>query len=154
MLAKHWKLRNLTILPFSSNCNWVFTYSVGNVMQISIPPVIPPAIIPKNEGRRKRRRRGTAAEARYQIRRVDQRTVGEKKREEIKNKKNGKTIKLCFRICYRFCRKKSILNLTNLNKNTTKCFTFKSSSTRCTGSRTVILHPWPLWEWIMLWHWQ
>lgn len=33
-------------LPFSSNCNCVFTYSVGNVMQISMPPVIPPATIP------------------------------------------------------------------------------------------------------------
>lgn len=32
--------------PFSSNCSCVFTYSVGNVMQISMPPVIPPAIIP------------------------------------------------------------------------------------------------------------
>lgn len=27
---------------FSSNCNCVLTYSVGYVIQISIPPVIPP----------------------------------------------------------------------------------------------------------------
>lgn len=29
-------------LAFSSSCNWVLTYSVGNVMQISMPPAIPP----------------------------------------------------------------------------------------------------------------
>lgn len=37
----NWSLEN-SHSPFSSNCNCVFTYSVGNVMQISIPPVIPP----------------------------------------------------------------------------------------------------------------
>ena len=31
---------------FSSSCNCVLTYSVGYVIQISMPPVIPPAIIP------------------------------------------------------------------------------------------------------------
>ena len=30
---------------FSSSCNWVFVYSVGYVMHISIPPAIPPARI-------------------------------------------------------------------------------------------------------------
>lgn len=29
-------------LAFSSSCSWVFTYSVGKVMQISMPPAIPP----------------------------------------------------------------------------------------------------------------
>lgn len=29
-------------LAFSSSCNWVLTYSVGKVMQISMPPAIPP----------------------------------------------------------------------------------------------------------------
>lgn len=29
-------------LAFSSSCSWVFTYSVGKVIQISIPPAIPP----------------------------------------------------------------------------------------------------------------
>ena len=36
----------LYLPTFSSNCNWVLTYSVGYVIQISIPPVIPPAITP------------------------------------------------------------------------------------------------------------
>lgn len=29
-------------LALSSSCSWVFTYSVGKVMQISIPPAMPP----------------------------------------------------------------------------------------------------------------
>lgn len=37
---------NAVNLPFSSNCSCVLTYSVGNVIQISMPPVIPPATIP------------------------------------------------------------------------------------------------------------
>ena len=33
----------LALVPlFSSSCSWVLTYSVGKVMQISMPPVIPP----------------------------------------------------------------------------------------------------------------
>ena len=28
---------------FSSSCSWVLTYSMGKLMQISIPPAIPPA---------------------------------------------------------------------------------------------------------------
>ena len=36
----------LYLPTFSSSCNCVLTYSVGYVIQISMPPVIPPAIIP------------------------------------------------------------------------------------------------------------
>lgn len=38
--------KSVAFSPFSSNCNWVLTYSVGKVMQISMPPVIPPAMMP------------------------------------------------------------------------------------------------------------
>uniref|UniRef100_A0A2M3ZP88 Putative secreted peptide n=1 Tax=Anopheles braziliensis TaxID=58242 RepID=A0A2M3ZP88_9DIPT len=34
------------VAPFSSSWSCVFTYSVGKVMQISIPPVMPPATMP------------------------------------------------------------------------------------------------------------
>ena len=34
---------------FPSNCSWVFTYSVGYVMHISIPPVIPPGLYNRQE---------------------------------------------------------------------------------------------------------